>query len=192
MNYWSRQFKQILFITVLLFCTGAVWAQSKTKNSKEYRVFAKSAGKADVSYSLPEGFKELPKPDGGEYDYAIELPGEDFEIWFKVSPEPENAPDSLYLETGKNRAKELAGDNDYYIRNIPEETLNDYNADAGKVFFMNLPDSPQTNHYKYALLTMLQKSKKGTITAVCITNYRGPDLYKNINKARNCIKFKVE
>lgn len=192
MNYWSRQFKQLLFITILLFCTGAVLAQAKVKKSREFKTFTKNAGKADVTYTLPEGFKELPKPEGGEYDYAIALPDEDFEIWFKITPQPGNAPDSTYLEAGKTRAKQLAGENEFYIRPIPDYTLSNYNADAGKVYFMSLPDSPVTNHYKYALLTMLQKSGKGTIAAVCITNNKGPDLFKNINRAKNCIKFKVE
>jgi hypothetical protein len=193
MGYSSRQFKQILLITFLLFCTRAAMAQTKLpKPSHEYKSFARVANKANVAFLVPDGFKELPKNDGLPFEYGITIPDEGFEIWFKVIPQTDDTPDSLYLDAGKTEAKALAGENDYMVRNMPDRVLNDYGADAGKTYLLNLPDTPATKHYKYALLITLQKSHKGTIMAVAFTNDKGPDFFRNINKARNSIRFKVQ
>ncbi|MES2279304.1 MAG: hypothetical protein V4592_24945 [Bacteroidota bacterium] len=193
MKYLSRQFKQILLITCLVFCAGAVMAQTKVaKDSREYKTFAKSANRASVTFSLPEGFKEQEvKSDNSAFDYGITIPDQGFEIWLKVTPQSDNTTDSLYLEMGRNEAKALAGGNNFLVRDMPDRVLTDYGADAGKTYFMNLPDSPTTKGYKFALLITLQKSHKGTIMAVCLTNDKGPDFFRNINKARNCIRFKA-
>ncbi|MBE9662605.1 hypothetical protein [Mucilaginibacter myungsuensis] len=177
----------------LLFFGNVTLAQTaKTKSAKEYRAFPKGSGSDIAGFDLPEGFKEVTKTDDNKYDYAIAIPEGSFEIRFKINPHTEGTSDSLYIERGKTLAKELAGDNMFYIKDIPPTSLSDYNADAGKVYFMSLPDSPTTNHYKYALLTVLQKNRKGIIMAVCITNDRGPDMFKNIYRAKSCIKFKDE
>jgi hypothetical protein len=183
-----KQFKQILLINCLLFFTGLAFAQ--TKVSREYKSFSKITARTSVAFVLPEGFKELPAKSDNNFDYGIGIPDHDFEIWLKVIPQNESDPDSLYIETGRNEAKTLAGSNPFYTRGMPDKVLADYNADAGKSYFMSLPDSPDTNHFKFALLITLQKNKKGTIMALCMTNDRGPDFFKNINRARNCIKFK--
>jgi hypothetical protein len=192
-RYLSKHLKQILGITFLLFCAVGVMAQSRAgRPTHEYKSFARTANKANVAVLLPDGFKELPKNDGLAFDYGITIPDEDFEIWFKVVPQTEADPDSLYLDMGKNTAKSLAGDNEIsFMRNMPDRVLADYGADAGKTYLLNLPDTPATKHYKYALLITLQKNHKGTIMAVAFTNEKGPDFFRNINKARNSIRFKV-
>ncbi|MBE9667329.1 hypothetical protein [Mucilaginibacter boryungensis] len=191
MNYSSRQIKQILLITCLLFCMGAAIAQTKpAKESHEYKSFSKIASRSNVTFTLPEGFKELPVSGDNIFNYGMTIPGEDFEIWLKVTPQTDNTSDSLYVEMGKAEAKLLAGDNHYYTHGMPERVLTDYNADAGRSYFIYLSDSPATKHYKFALLITLQKNSKGTIMALCMTNDKGPDFFKNINKARNCIRFK--
>lgn len=191
MKYLSRQFKQILLIVCLLFCTGAVTAQTKVKESREFRTFNKTATRANVAVVIPDGFKEVEvKNDNPAFDYGIEIPDQGFEIWLKVMPQTESTPDSVYLDIGKAQAKQLAGENEYLVRGMPERVLNDYNADAGKTYFISLPDATASRHYKFALLITLQKSRKGTIMAVCLTNDKGADFFRNINRARNCIKFK--
>lgn len=192
MKYLSRQFKQILLITFLLFCLGHIQAQTKaTKVSHALKHFGRVAGEANVTFALPDDFKELPgKYESMLFDYGITIPGQEFEIWFRVIPQKESDPDSVYLNIGRNEAKQLAGGSGYFNRTVPERVLTDYNADVGKTYFMNLPDSPETRHYKYVLLITLQKSHKGTIMAAAFTNDKGPDFFRNINKARNCIKFK--
>lgn len=175
----------------LLFYTAAGFAQTKVKETREYRTFSKTANRASVALSMPDGFKEIEvKNDNPAFDYGITIPDQGFEIWLKVMPQTESTPDSVYLDIGKAQAKQLAGDNDYLVRGMPDRVLNDYNADAGKTYFITLPDAAASRHYKFALLITLQKSRKGTIMAVCLTNDKGPDFFRNINRARNCIKFK--
>ncbi|GAB3913859.1 hypothetical protein GCM10028826_27000 [Mucilaginibacter boryungensis] len=170
---------------------GAAIAQTKpAKESHEYKSFSKIASRSNVTFTLPEGFKELPVSGDNIFNYGMTIPGEDFEIWLKVTPQTDNTSDSLYVEMGKAEAKLLAGDNHYYTHGMPERVLTDYNADAGRSYFIYLSDSPATKHYKFALLITLQKNSKGTIMALCMTNDKGPDFFKNINKARNCIRFK--
>lgn len=170
---------------------GAAVAQTKTaKESREYKSFAKIAAKSNVAFTLPEGFKELPVSGDNIFNYGMTIPEQDFEIWLKVIPQNDNTSDSLYVEMGRTEAKALAGDGHFYTHGMPERVLTDYNADAGRTYLINLPDSPATKHYKYALLITLQKNNKGTIMALCMTNDKGPDFFKNISRARNCIRFK--
>jgi hypothetical protein len=193
MEFLSRQFKQILLISCLLFCTGVVFAQPKPpKASHEFKNFSKVTSKVNVAFVLPDGFKELPVNDASPFDYGIGMPDQDFEIWFKIIPQTEATTDSAYVEIGRAEARTLAGDNTLMERGMPDRVLADYGADAGKTFFLNLADLPATRHFKYALLITLQKMHKGTIMAVCFTNDRGPDFFRNINKARNSIRFKVQ
>lgn len=193
MKFLLRQFKQILLISGLLFCTAGMFAQQKPpRPSHAFKSFIRATGKAGVAFSLPDGFKEIPvKAESLPFDYGITIPDQDFEIWFKAIPQIDTDPDSLYVDIGKITAKTLAGDNEIsFVRNMPDRVLTDYGADAGKTYLINLPDLPATRHYKFALLITLQKSHKGTIMAVAFTNEKGPDFFRNINKARNCIHFK--
>jgi hypothetical protein len=154
------------------------------------------------------GFKEIPATNNEDFsfDYAMEMPGKDFEVWFQVKSQKENwasyeraqndkgrqvaNPDSLYVEMGKAHAIAFTGDNNYFIRNMPQNVLERYNADAGKSYLLNLLDLPSTKHYKYALLITLQRNHTGTIMMVCFTNEKDPEFFKNIDKAGNCLKFK--
>ncbi|MEB0302593.1 hypothetical protein, partial [Mucilaginibacter sp. 5C4] len=88
------------------------------------------------------------------------------------------------------QAQAFTGDNNYLMRNIPPKYLAKYNGDAGRTYLLNLPDEQVTKHYKYALLLTLQKDHTGTILAVCFSNEKGPEFFKDIDKASSCIKFK--
>ncbi len=144
--------------------------------------------------------------DDFSYDYALELPDHDFEIWFVVRSQKRDwqqyelvkndptkqmgNPDSTYVAMGKAQASALTGETNSPVRIIPPDILARYNASAGKTYLLNLQDMAETRHFKYALLITLEKDHTGTILAVCFTNDKGPEFFKNINKAANCLKFK--
>jgi hypothetical protein len=218
-----KQIKQILLTAILLFCIAPVFAQGKkhpAKIKQEVTVFKQvpvisnqlnnlllAAAQANVLFTFPEGFKEIKVPNNNDYsfDYGMELPGKEFEIWFKVKSQKENYasykrllnnknarlanPDSLYSRYGTAQAAAFTG-HDFIVRNIPQRILARYNADAGKSYLLNLLDMPVTKHYKYALLITLQKDQTGTILAICFANEKGPEFFKNMDMASNCIKFK--
>lgn len=226
----ENQFKRILIKAMLLFCaTGAaaqvthqrVYAQLKKKPaaahvqpkktvqvSDQYKDFMQLAARAGVTFNFPKGFSEISAMNNEDfsYDYAMEIPDKDFEVWFQVKSQKENYasyeaakddntrqvanPDSLYIETGKAQATALAGDPNFFVRTIPPKVLARYNADAGRSYLLNLVDMPSTKHYKYALLLTLQRNHTGTILVVCFTNEKDPEFFKNIDKASNCLKFK--
>jgi hypothetical protein len=222
-----KQFKQILLTGILLFCIAPILmveAQRrpyKTKKAVAVRPAAKPVpvslqlknfqqltAAANVNFISPKGFKEIKAPNNEDlsFDYAMELPGKDFEIWFQVKSQKENYasyeksignkntaqanPDSLYVGMGTAQAITFAGDKSFLMRNIPPKYLARYNADAGRTYLLNLLDLPVTKGYKYALLITLQKDHTGTILAVCFANEKGPEFFKNIDRASNCIKFK--
>lgn len=187
-----RLFKSLL-MPCLIFLAIPATAQTKVSRSgHELRRFNKNAASAGITFSMPEGFKELnDRSEASPFDFAMTLPGQSFEVWLKVIPKKANTPDSLYLDMGRGEAKELCGDTNYLVRDLPDEVLEDYNADVGKTYFLNLPDSPATKHYKYALLITLQKDDKGIVMAAGFTNDKGPEFFKDLNRARNCIKFKT-
>ncbi|RYU90325.1 hypothetical protein EWM62_12415 [Mucilaginibacter terrigena] len=220
-----KQFKQILLTGILLFCFApALFVEAQRRPVKQKTVtvvkpapkpvsaqlknFQRLLSQANVSFNLPKGFRETNAPNNEDFsfDYAIEIPGKEFEIWFQVKSQKENYasyqrsigdkstmqanPDSLYLGMGTAHALAFTGEHDFFTRTIPPGYLERYNADAGKTYLLNLLDLPATKHYKYALLITLQKDHIGTILAVCFTNEKGPEFFKNIDKARNTIRFK--
>jgi len=209
-----KQIKHLLVTVMLTLCLAPVFAQSKHKQqkpitgSKQFIEFNKLATDAGVIFTFPKGFRETKAPDNEDFsfDYAMELPGQDFEIWFQVKSQKENwasfikaqnnqnaqltNPDSLYTGIGQATATALTGDKDYFVRVIPPDMLTRYNADAGKSYLLTLLDLSATRHYKYALLITLQKNHTGTILAICFTNEKDPEFFKNINLASNCLKFK--
>jgi len=202
---------------VLMLCIITATAQVKHKSraavkppaiSSQLAEFNHLTAQANIAFTFPKGFKEIKAPDDEyfSYDYAMQLPGKDFEIWFQVKPEKEdwasyervannqNAqltnPDSVYNSTATAEAIAFTGDKSYFVRVIPADVLARYHADAGKSYLLTLLDLPATKHYKYALLITLQKNHTGNILAICFTNEKGPEFFKNIDKASNCLKFK--
>ena len=169
--------------------------------SHEFKMFNRELADADLSFTLPPGFNEmrLGGNDDLPFDYGIQLPDSDFEILFQVRSlkdsklarrqEKINNPDSLYVDMGRAQATAFVGDQQYITRNIPQRALQRYNADAGKTFLLNLPDSPTTKHYKYAMVVVLQKNHSGMLLATCFANELGPGFFKNLNMASSCINF---
>lgn len=170
--------------------------------------FNQLAAQADVKFIFPRGFKEIPAPDNDyfSFDYAMTIPGKDFEIWFQVKSQKQNwasyekakntpntelaNPDSIYVSLAEANAAAFTGENKHFVKNIPPEVLARYNADAGKSYLLTLLDLPVTKKYKYALLITLQKDHTGIIIEVCFTNDKNPEFFKNIDKASNSLKFK--
>lgn len=222
-----KQFKQILLTGILLFCIAPmlmVEAQKRPYKAKklvavkqdvkpvyispQLKNFQQLTAAANVNFVSPKGFREIKAPNNEDlsFDYAMEMPGKEFEIWFQVKSQKENYasyeksigdkntaqanPDSLYVGMGTAHAIAFAGDNNFLQRNIPPKYLARYNADAGKSYLLNLQNEAVTKGYKYALLITLQKDRIGTILAVCFANEKGPEFFKNIDRASNCIKFK--
>jgi hypothetical protein len=219
MKFIEKQFKQILLTTV--FLPGVVTAMSQVPHkpiahktivakhvSKQLKDFMQLAAEANVVFTFPAGLKEIPviNNENFSYDYAMELPGRDFEVWFQVRSQKQDwidyerfkddpnkqlpSPDSSYNTIGSAQASAFTGDQKYLIRVIPQDILARYNANVGKTYFLNLQDLPESKHYKYALLITLQKDHIGTIVAVCFANDKGPEFFKNINKVSKCLKFK--
>lgn len=194
-------YKLVIIVAGCLFFVVSVSAQRKNRFDHEFGEFNELANRAGVVFTMPDGFKEIRPLNSDEtsFVYGITIPGDEFEIWFDIRPfkasqiagyRTSTNPDSVYVNWGKNQAAAFSADDNYLARNLPESTLTDYNADWGKSYFIALNDSPYTRHYRYALLITLQKNHTGTIIAVCLTNDRGADFFQNINKARNCIRFK--
>jgi hypothetical protein len=225
-----KQFKQILVTGILVLGITPMFAQVKHTIAQVKRPtsvagssvsvvkrkpvssqlieFTRLAAEANITFTFPKGFKEIAAPDNDyfSFDYAMTLPGKDFEIWLQVKSQKENwasyekskntpnaelaNPDSTYVSLGEAHAAAFTGDTKPFVKNIPPEVLARYNADAGKSYLLNLPDLPATKRYKYALLITLQKDHTGIIMAVCFTNEKDPEFFKNMDRASNCLKFK--
>lgn len=181
---------------------------TKPKQSAQLAAFVKEANEAGIDFVLPANFKELPavNNENFSFDYAMAIPGQDFEVWLQVHSLKQNwisyeqvksitgktlaNPDSTYLDESRAHATALSDDSKVFTRPLPARILEQYNADAGKTYLINLADLEETRHYKYALLIAIQKNHSGYLMAVCLTNEKGPDFFQNINKARDCIKFR--
>jgi len=163
---------------------------------------------AGLTFAYPQGFMEISAVNDEDFsfDFAMELPSQDFEVWVQVKSQKQNwtsylhaqhdskaqlaNPDSIYLDIGKADAIALSGDTSFWARNMPPDVLARYNADAGKSYLLNLLDLPETSHYKYALIVTLQKNHTGTLVAIYFTNQKDPDFYKNVSRASRCFRFK--
>ena len=177
--------------------------------SPRLKEFYRLAGDADVEFIFPKGFQEIKAPDDEDFtfDYAMKLPGKEFEIWCQVKSEKENwasyersrsngntqmaNPDSSYKEVAAAQAISFTGEKNFSVVNLPSDILARYNANEGKSYLLTLLNLPVTKSYKYALLITLHKDHTGTIMAVCFTNDKGPEFFKNIDLAAKCLKFKT-
>ncbi|MBC7399099.1 MAG: hypothetical protein H7289_04075 [Mucilaginibacter sp.] len=190
-------------ILLILLAVPAV-AQVGHSATSQPKTFTGELAQVDLNFTFPEGFKEVkaPNTENFPFDYALELPGSDFEIWMRVNTQKESEklladknvhvtnPDSLYINLAQDQLTAFTSEKNYMRKNLPAYILERYNADAGSIYLVSINDSPVTKHYKYAFLTVLQKNKTGTVLAVCFTNEKGPEFFKNMNKASNCLKFK--
>ncbi|RCH54247.1 hypothetical protein DJ568_13185 [Mucilaginibacter hurinus] len=213
----SKLVKQVLLLKLLLLCAITVFAQNKPSNTGKVKAKIVSAqlshfrylsNQANVIFAPQAGFREIKALNNEDFtfDYAMDLPGREFEVWYVVRSQKENwasyervigdeklkleNPDSIYMDMGRAHAIALTGERNFFIRTLPASVLNRYNADAGRSYLLNLLDMPETKRYRYALLLSLQKFRTGTIMMVCFTNSKTPEFYKNVERAGSCVKFR--
>jgi len=205
----ERYVSRLASIAMLLCMAVPVFAQTKTARSTTQRKdFFQLIKEANLDFIPPAGFREIKAVNNEDYsfDYAMEVPGKDFEMWLQVRSQKQNwvsyekasgdkknelaNPDSMYIDMSKAMASTLSLDNNYLVRNMPPDVLARYNADAGKSYLINLNDSRITKHYKYALIISLQKNHTGTLLAVYFTNDKDADFYRYVYRAGHCLKFK--
>ena len=197
-------------VMLLCFTVPAIAQQKIARPTSQRKDFYQLTKEANLNFTFPEGFREITAVDNEDYsfDYAMEVPGKNFEMWLQVRSQKQNwisyerasgdkktelaNPDSMYIETGKAMATTLSGGNSYLVRNIPPDVLARYNADAGKSYLLNLLYSSTTKHYKYALIIALQKNHTGTVMAVYFTNDKDPDFYRYVYRAGHAMKFKPQ
>lgn len=209
-----RQSRPTLLILLALLVFIPVFAQVKPKPkiaqpSEQLAQFKRLIAKANVTLTAPAGFREIPALDNEDFtfDYAMDIPGQGFEVWYIVRSQKENwasydrvflnnktrvaNPDSVYADMGNAQAAAFTdGNSEFFPRTLPPSVLKRYNADAGRSYLLNLLNTPETKHYQYALLVSLQKFHTGTIMMVCFTNQKGPEFYKNVERAGSSLKFK--
>lgn len=183
-------------------------AQTKRHNTTLlHKDFYQLLKDANLTFKPPPGCKEI-SPVNNDYfsfDYAMDIPGKDFEMWLQVKSQRQNwisyehsqynkgkelaNPDSMYKDISQAIAISLAGDTSYLVRTMPPDILARYNADAGKSYLVNLLNMRVTKHYKYALIIALQQNHTGTLVAVYFTNEKDPDFYRDVNRVGSCLKF---
>ncbi|RYY32986.1 MAG: hypothetical protein EOP46_17625 [Sphingobacteriaceae bacterium] len=209
-----RQSRPTLLILLALLVFIPVFAQVKPKPkvaqpSEQLSQFKRIIAKANLTFTAPTGFREIPAIDNEDFtfNYAMDIPGKGFEVWYVVRSQKENwasynraflnsksrvaNPDSVYADLGNAQAAAFTdGSNQYFVRTLPPNVLKRYNADAGRSYLLNLLDMPETKHYQYALLVSVQKFHTSTVMMVCFTNQKGPEFYKNVERAGSSIKFK--
>ncbi|MES2378660.1 MAG: hypothetical protein V4553_18850 [Bacteroidota bacterium] len=204
MNTVTKKINCFVCSILLLLLAVPAMAQVSHTATGQPKTFSSELAQVDLAFTFPEGFKEIkaPNTETFPFDYALELPGSDFEIWMRVNTQKENErlladknvrvanPDSLYINIAQDQITAFTTEKNYMRRNLPPYILERYNADAGSIYLISIADSPITKHYKYGFLTVLQKNKAGTVLAMCFTNEKGPEFFKNMNKASNCLKFK--
>jgi len=196
----------LLFVFLLFFAAPVVAQTGRTTTGAQSQLknFYASLAQIDVAFTFPEGFKEIkaPNTDSYQFDYAMILPNADFEIWFRINTQRENEkllsdknikvnnPDSLFINIAQDQIASFTPEKIHSKRTLPQYILNRYNADAGCIYLISINDTPVTKHYKYAFVTVLQKNGIGTVMAICFTNDKGPEFFKNMNLASSCLKFK--
>lgn len=214
-----KQFKQILITAALMFCGLMVISQIKPKPLAGKPVAAKPVSRhladfyhltneAGVQFYFPAGFREtrILNNEDFSFDYAIETLNRDFEIWFQVKSQKRNwrtyilsrndpsrqtgNPDSAYIGMGQAQASSISDDQNALVRNISRDILYRYRANAGKSYLVTLPDMRETKHYKYALVLTLEKNMTGSILAICFTNEKNSEFFRNINQMSSYIRFK--
>ncbi len=199
-----KKFSNIL--VMLLILGGSIYTQPAQTYS-QLKTFQQSLSATDLSFTFPKDFKEIKAFHEGniDVDYAMELPEENFQVWYLVkniqqqwlkpklsednSKRTTINPDSLYNVMAQYAADKLAGKNNYTAKYLSQDVLNTFHADKGKSYQLELLDRPETNHFQYGLLLSLQKDRTGYVSMLFLSNDNGPDFYKKVNKAYYSVKF---
>lgn len=199
--------RRLLSTFLLLFSVGLLVHGQSVQSFPQLKSFQQNLAGINVQFAFPRDFKEIKTVHAADLDidYAIELPNENFQVWFmvknlqqqrarsKVFEDVSKAaltnPDSLYKPIATATAITLAGKNNYTVKALPPEALALFNASQGQSYLLNLYDAPLTNRCKYGLLICLQKHGAGYFSMLFLGNDNGPDFYKNVNKACYSVRF---
>ncbi len=191
---------------ILLFVRTVSYTQSVQPFS-QLKTFQQSLSATDLQFTFPKDFKEIKALHEGNVDvnYAMELPDEDFQIWYQVKNTQQQwpkrkftedgakraaiQPDSLYSVSSSSVAMLLAGKDNFTSKNLSLAVLNTFHADRGKSYQLELYDRPETNHYQYGLLISLQKNSVGYVSMLFLSNDNGPEFYRKVNKAYYSVRF---
>jgi hypothetical protein len=207
MNIITKGALRLSFLVLLLFALAPVMAQgiaAPPENQKTKKTFSELLAETNLSFNFPEGFREIrvPNNDIFPFVYGIDMPGRNFELWIRISTQREgeklladknihlSSPDSLYVGLAQDQIASFTSEKNYLRRILPNYILRRYNADAGSTYLLSIDDNRTTKHYKYALLTAIQKNEGGVLMAVCFTNEKGPEFFRTMNMASSCLKFK--
>ena len=192
---------------LLLFFVALIAHGQLVQNFPQLKSFQQNLAALNVQFTLPRDFREIKTVHTADLDvdYAMELPNENFQVWFMVknlqqqrarlkifedaSKGATSAPDSLYKPIATATAIALAGKNNYTIKALPPEALALFGANEGQSYLLSLYNTPITNHCKYGLLICLQKNGAGSISMLFLSNDNGTDFYKNVNKACYSVRF---
>jgi hypothetical protein len=194
-----------ILLLLLIFANLVSHAQSQS-NFTQLKSFQQTLAALNAQFAFPKDFKEIKTVRGADLDvdYAIELPNDDFQVWFMARNQqqrtkskvfednakaPNSSSDSLYKSVSTATALALAGKNNFTDKVLPAELLALYHADEGQSYLLNLYNAPVTNHYKYGLLICLQKNGAGSISMLFLGNDNGPEFYKKVNKACYAVRF---
>ncbi|MFD2147986.1 hypothetical protein [Mucilaginibacter antarcticus] len=203
----TKRIPLLVGFLLLLLAVVPVMAQgvaAPAESEKAKKAFNELLAETGMTFVFPEGFKEVkvPSTDALPFCYGMGLPGQEFEIWLRLSTQKEgeklladknihvSSPDSLYAHLAQDQIPAFTSEKGFLRRRLPDYILRRYNADAGSTYLLNIDDSRLTKHYKYALLTVLQKNQAGVVMAVCFTNEKGPEFFKTMGMAASCMKFK--
>lgn len=196
-----------LVTLALLLCAAMPCLAQGTRAFPENgrpKTFSDLLVETGLTFNFPEEFKEVkaPNTESLPFNYGMELPGEGFEVWIRVSTLKESeklladknihvpSTDSLFVGLAQDQLTAFTSEKNYLRRNLPTYILRRYNANAGSTYLLNIDDTKLTKHYKYALLTVLQKNLAGVLIAICFTNEKGPGFFRNMNMAAGCLRFK--
>ena len=194
--------KNIFTIVCSLAFILVAQAQTNQGDSKEAKHFKELLSQVNASFATPDGFTEIKalNSEKTNYQYALEIPDGGFEVRFQVNDirkqwklfdkgSAGTNPDSLYTKIVDAQVSSLSAEGNHYHNVIPPRILQYYNADLGHSYYFGLMNAPYTKGYQYALLVVIQKSRYGSISVICLGNERGPEFFKKVNKLRSCIKF---
>ena len=199
--------RKFLSLMLLLFFVALIVHGQTVQSFPQLKPFQQNLAALNVQFALPRDFREIKTVHTADLDvdYAMELPSENFRVWFMVknlqqqrarlkvfedaSKAATNTPDSLYKSIAIATAIALAGKNNYTVKALPPEALALFNASEGQSYLLNLYNTPITNRCKYGLLICLQKSGAGSLSMLFLSNDNGTGFYKNVNKACYSVRF---
>src|SRR4051812_40709759 len=91
-TFKSKLTYSVAITAFMLFATRAFAQGTRVDNTQQFKNFTKALANVSISFDFPQGFKEIKAVNSREFpfNYAMELPGQNFEIWFGVRNQKDN------------------------------------------------------------------------------------------------------